>query len=266
MDSAWWLLPLMVALVVGCLCPLTGTLLLLQRRLFLANLVSHAVLPGLALALALQLDPGVGGVVSGVAGALLAERFSRADRPGEGGDEAVLNTVLAGFLGLGVLLIPLLGLRVDLEAVLFGDLLAATGFDLLRGLLSLGAMLLLVGLRYRQYVYLGVDPLGAASAGLPVRRLRLLLTLVTACTVVSAMTAVGVVLVIGLMAAPALLALAGASSLRQALWRAALVGIALSAFGFWLAIQPSINLPPGPLIGVLCLVLLPLGPLLHRDR
>ena len=266
MDSAWWLLPLMVALVVGCLCPLTGTLLLLQRRLFLANLVSHAVLPGLALALALQLDPGVGGVVSGVAGALLAERFSRADRPGEGGDEAVLNTVLAGFLGLGVLLIPLLGLRVDLEAVLFGYLLAATGFDLLRGLLSLGAMLLLVGLRYRQYVYLGVDPLGAASAGLPVRRLRLLLTLVTACTVVSAMTAVGVVLVIGLMAAPALLALAGASSLRQALWRAALVGIALSGFGFWLAIQPSINLPPGPLIGVLCLVLLPLGPLLHRDR
>jgi len=148
MDSAWWLLPFLVALVVGCLCPLTGTLLLLQRRLFLANLVSHAVLPGLALALALQLDPGFGGVVSGVAGALLAERFSRSDRPDQAADEAVLNTVLAGFLGLGVLLIPLLGLRVDLEALLFGDLLAATGFDLLRSLLALAAMLLLVVLRY----------------------------------------------------------------------------------------------------------------------
>jgi zinc/manganese transport system permease protein len=170
----------------------------------------------------------------------------------------VLNTVLAGFLGLGVLLIPLLGIRVDLEAVLFGDLLAAAPADLVRSLLALLAMLLLLLWRYHHYVYLGVDPLGATSAGLPVRRLRLLLTLVTAFTVVSAMTAVGVVLVIGLMGAPALLALPGATSLRQALWRSALLGMLLSGGGFLLAIQPWINLPPGPLIGVLCLLLLPL--------
>jgi Flp pilus assembly protein TadD len=75
MESLWWLLPLALALLVGALCPMAGTLLLVQRRLFLANLVSHAVLPGLALALALRLDPGLGGVISGVAGALLAERF-----------------------------------------------------------------------------------------------------------------------------------------------------------------------------------------------
>ena len=259
METLWWLLPLLLALVIGGLCPLAGTLLLVQRRLFLANLVSHAVLPGLAVALALQLDPGLGGVISGVAGALVAERFSRGDRPGDGGDEAVLNTVLAGFLGLGVLLIPLLHIRVNLEAVLFGDLLAAAPSDLLRSLLALLAVLLLLGLRYRQYVYLGVDPLGAAGAGLPVRRLRLLLTLVTAFTVVSAMTAVGVVLVIALMGAPALVVLAGAASLRQALLRAALLGMLISAAGFLLAIQPVVNLPPGPLIGVLCMGLLPLA-------
>ena len=54
METLWWLLPLVLALVIGGLCPLAGTLLLVQRRLFLANLVSHAVLPGLALALALS--------------------------------------------------------------------------------------------------------------------------------------------------------------------------------------------------------------------
>jgi len=259
METLWWLLPLLLALVVGALCPLAGTLLLVQRRLFLANLVSHAVLPGLALAIALGLDPALGGLVSGVAGALLAERLSRRDRPGQGGDEAVINTVLAGFLGLGVLLIPLLGIRVNLEAVLFGDLLAASQADLLRSLVALVVMLVLLALRYRQYVYLGVDPLGAASAGLPVQRLRLLLTGVTALTVVSAMTAVGVVLVIALMGAPALLALAGAASLRQALQRAALLGLLLSGGGVLLALQPAVNLPPGPLIGVLCLGLLPIA-------
>jgi zinc/manganese transport system permease protein len=99
---------------------------------------------------------------------------------------------------------------------------------------------------------------------LPVQRLRLLLTLVTAFTVVSAMTAVGVVLVIALMGAPALVALAGAASLRQALGRAALVGMGISGGGFLLAIQPAVNLPPGPLIGVLCMGLLPLASLQHR--
>ena len=260
----WWLQPLVLVVLIGALCPLSGTLLLVQRRLFQANLISHAVLPGLALAVALRWDPGLGGVVSGVAGALLAERLSRGDRGLHGGDEAVLNTVLAGFLGLGVLLIPLLHIRVDLEAVLFGDVLAAGPADLLRSLVALAAVLGLLGLRYRQLVYVGVDPLGAAGAGLPVRRLRLWLTLVTAFTVVSAMTAVGVVLVIALMGAPALLALSGAGSLRQALVRSSALGVLISAGGFVLALQPAVNVPPGPLIGVLCMGLLPVAALSRR--
>jgi len=237
-----------------------------QRRLFLANLISHAVLPGLALAVALGLSPGLGGMVSGVAGALLAERMSQGSKPGDSRDEAVLNTVLAGFLGLGVLLIPLLHIRVDLEAILFGDLLAAGPGDLAGGLAALAAVGALLGWRYHQLVFLGVDPVGAASAGLPVRSLRLWMTLATAFTVVSAMTAVGVVLVIALMGAPALVALVGARSLKQALLRAGLIGMGLSALGFGLAIQPAINLPPGPVIALLCLALLPLAQALRRAQ
>jgi zinc/manganese transport system permease protein len=66
------------------------------------------------------------------------------------------------------------------------------------------------------------------------------------------------------MGAPALVALAGAASLRQALWRSALVGMGISGVGFLLAIQPLVNLPPGPLIGVLCMGLLPLAVLRER--
>ena len=259
MTEIWWLLPLTMALLCGLISALTGTLLLVQRRLLQANLISHAVLPGLALAVAMGIDPGLGGALSGLAGALLAERLSGGERSTGDGHDAVLNTVLAGFLGLGVLLIPPLGIRVDLEAVLFGDLLAANFTDLVRTLLALAFVLALLVGRYRQLVFLGVDPLGAASAGLPMRAMRLLIALVTAFTVVSAMTAVGVVLVIALMGAPALLALRGANSLRQALLRAAAIGMGLAGAGFLLAIQPAINLPPGPLIGVLSILLLPFG-------
>lgn len=248
---SWWGLPLATALLTGLVCPLAGTLLLVNRRLLQGNLISHAVLPGLAVAVALGLPAALGGALSGLLGTLLAERLIRDDHASQ---EAVLNTVLAGFLGLGVLLIPILGLRLDLEAILFGDLLLAGPADLLRSLLALGLLLLLLIGRHRALVYVGVDPNGAAAMGLPVRSLRLQLAFATAFVVVSAMTAVGVILVIGLICAPALVGVAGATSLRQAALRAGMIGVLLSAGGFVLAL--ALDCPPGPLIGVLCMGLL----------
>lgn len=249
----WWIPPLLLALLTGALCPVSGTLLIVQGQVMQANLISHAVLPGLALAVAFGLPPSVGGLLSGLLGAIVAERLLV---PGQStaSHGAVINTVLAGFLGLGVLLIPLLGIRVDLEATLFGDLLLTRPVDLLQA----GGGLLLQGLffaaYYRPLVFLGVDPVGAAASGLPLRALQLALVGITAFVVVSSMAAVGVVLVIGLMCAPALFGLAGAVSLRQAVFRAATAGVVLSVGGFLLALL--LNLPPGPLIGVLCVGLL----------
>ena len=251
---SWWLLPLLMALLTGALCPITGALLIVQGRVMQANLISHAVLPGLALAVASGLPPSVGGSLSGLLGALVAERLLGSPRQNTASHGAVMNTVLAGFLGLGVLLIPLLGIRVDLEATLFGDLLLARPVDLLQT----GGSLLLQGLFfaacYRPLVFLGVDPVGAAASGLPLRALQLALAGITAFVVVSSMAAVGVVLVIGLMCAPALFGLTGATSLRQAVLRATGAGMVLSVGGFLLALL--LNLPPGPLIGVLCVGLL----------
>lgn len=249
----WWLLPLLLTLVTGALCPVSGALLIVHGRVMQSNLISHAVLPGLALAVAFGLPPSVGGLLSGLLGTLLAERLLG---PGQNtaNHEAVINTVLAGFLGLGVLLIPLLGIRVDLEATLFGDLLLTRPVDLLQA----GGALLLQGIFlmafYRPLVFLGVDPVGAAASGLPLRALQLALAGITAFVVVSSMATVGVVLVVGLMCAPALFGLAGATSLRQAVFRAAAAGMVLSGGGFLLALL--LNLPPGPLIGVLCVGLL----------
>ena len=48
----WWLTPLILALLVGVICPATGSLLITQRRILLANLMAHSVLPGLVIALA----------------------------------------------------------------------------------------------------------------------------------------------------------------------------------------------------------------------
>ena len=119
----WWLTPLALALLVGLICPTTGSLLITQRRILLANLMAHSVLPGLVIALAFEWDPMIGGLISGLVGALIAERLNQRFK---GREEGAMNTVLAGFTALGVLLVPLLEARVDLETVLFGDCLLYT--------------------------------------------------------------------------------------------------------------------------------------------
>ncbi len=225
-----------------------GTVLLTHKRLLQVNLISHCVLPGLALALALGVDPSLGGVLSGLTGALVAETFTNKKSANY---EAIMNTVLAGSIGLGVLLIPLLGIRIDLEAVLFGDLLTANIEDLFRTLIAFSTFLGLMSYGYEKLVYIGLDPEGATDSGIKVSFLNLALGFTTALVIVSSMAAVGVILVIALLSAPTLLGLEKASCLWVAMLRSSMFGLVLSVSGFLVAI--IFNLSPGPLISVLCI-------------
>ena len=245
----WWLTPLALALLVGLICPTTGSLLITQRRILLANLMAHSVLPGLVIALAFEWDPMIGGLISGLVGALIAERLNQRFK---GREEGAMNTVLAGFTALGVLLVPLLEARVDLETVLFGDLLAATSDDLIRTGVAAVALLLLVITRYQDLVFLGVDPEGAIAAKRPVSQMRFITIVVTALVVISAITAVGIVLVIGLLCAPVLVHVDRSISLRSLMIRSAGTGLLLCGGGLGLGMIA--DLPPGPLIGVLCVI------------
>ena len=247
----WWLLPLVISLLIGAICPATGALLITQRRVLLANLMAHSVLPGLVIALAIGIDPSLGGLVSGLLGALLAERLNRRFK---GREEGAMNTVLAGFTALGVLLVPLLEARVDLETVLFGDLLAANTADFARTAVSATALLAMVIWGYRDLVFIGIDPEGAAVAKRPVTLIRLICSLVTALVIISAITAVGVILVIGLLCAPVLVHVEQSRSLKELMLRSAGTGLLLCGGGMMLAV--AIDLPPGPLIGTICMALL----------
>ncbi|WP_320667871.1 metal ABC transporter permease [Prochlorococcus sp. MIT 1307] len=254
-NAQWWIIPLILTFFSGMLCPAMGTVLITHKRLLQVNLISHSVLPGLALAVALGVHPSIGGVISGLFGALFAESLTnkRSDHY-----EAVMNTVLAGAIGLGVLLIPLLGVKIDLEAVLFGDLLTANLGDLLRILIAFLIFICLMICGYDKLVHVGLDPEGAAASGINVSFLNLALGFTTSLVIVSSMSAVGVILVIALLSTPTLLGLNKATSLWVAMARSSMFGLVISSIGFLMAV--IFNLSPGPLISVLCvasLVFLP---------
>ena len=225
-----------------------GAVLITHKRLLQVNLISHCVLPGLALALALGIPASIGGVISGLVGAILAESFTNKTNENY---EAVMNTILAGSLGLGLILIPLLGIRIDLESVLFGDLLTANIEDLFRTLIAFVIFSCLVIFDYDKLVHVGLDPEGAANSGIKVSALNLALGVTTALVIVSSMSAVGVILVISLLSAPSLLGLHQAPALWIAMVRSSIFGVIVSCVGFLLAI--ILNLAPGPLISVVCI-------------
>ena len=250
-NTSWWIIPLLITIFTGVLCPAMGTVLITHKRLLQVNLISHCVLPGLALAMALGVDPSIGGVISGLVGALAAE--SLANKKNEN-YEAVMNTILAGSIGLGVLIIPLLGIRIDLEAVLFGDLLTTNFIDLQRTFITFLTFICLIVFTYEKIIYIGLDPEGAIASGIKVDYLNLALGFTTALVIVSSMSAVGVILVIALLSTPTLLGLKKAPSLWIAMVRSSVFGLLISVLGFVIAL--ILNLSPGPLISVLCILTL----------
>ena len=250
-NTNWWFIPFLVTFFSGLLCPAMGTVLLTHKRLLQVNLISHCVLPGLALALAIGIDPAIGGVLSGLLGSLIAETLTNKKNENY---EAVMNTILAGSLGLGVLLIPLLGIRIDLEAVLFGDLLTANMGDIVRTLIAFTAFISLMIFGYDKLVHIGLDPEGAITSGIKVSSLNLALGLTTSLVIVSSMSAVGVILVIALLSTPSLLGLYQAPSLWVAMLRSSIFGIIICLTGFVIAM--ILNLSPGPLISILCITAL----------
>ena len=250
-TQIWWLTPLVLSLLIGVICPATGSLLITQRRILLANLMAHSVLPGLVIALAIGIDPTFGGLISGLIGALVAERLNQRFK---GREESSMNTVLAGFTALGVLLVPLLQTRVDLETILFGDLLAANSSDLIRTLIATSVLIILLLTRYQDLVFLGVDPDGAIAAKRPVTQIRFVAIIITALVIISAITAVGIILVIALLCAPVLMHIERSTSLKQLILKSAATGLALTSGGMMIAI--AVDLPPGPVIGSLCMITL----------
>ena len=146
----WWLIPLLLAGLCGLVCPLLGTLLVLQQRVLTTNLMAYAVLPGVVMGKALGWPALLGGMAGAIGAVLLAEWLMQGQPAGSGQSEAVLNTVLAASLGLGVLLIQALELPVNLDGLLFGDLLVAGPLDLLRLLVALALVLLVLRLRFQQ--------------------------------------------------------------------------------------------------------------------
>ena len=191
---------LVAAVLAAGLCAVIGVYVVLRGMAYLGGALSHAVLPGVAVAYLAGGSVFLGGLAAGIATSLGVGFVSRHNRIKE---DTAIGIVLAGAFALGVAIVSAVrSYSADLTNLLFGNVLAVTPGDLWQiggvGLVVLLAMLFL----HRKWTVLAFDPAYAAASGFPVGALHYALMILLSLSIVAAMQAVGVLLVTSLLIAP----------------------------------------------------------------
>jgi manganese/iron transport system permease protein len=201
LGQAFFLRALAAAVIVGLVCAVVGTYVVLKGLAFIGDAVSHAAFPGVVAAYLLNGPYLIGAGIAAVATALAVGWVSR--RTALRADTAI-GVLFAGTFALGILMFSTIeGYVGDLFGFLFGYLLATTIEDLV-GLAVLAAFVLaVVAVLWKQLLYSTFDPLGAAASGIRVDRLESLFLALVAVTIVISLQAVGIVLVVAMLVTPA---------------------------------------------------------------
>jgi zinc transport system permease protein len=241
---------LLVAAVAGPL----GSLLVWRRLAYFGDSLSHAALLGVGLSLLLSIPGWVGiSAVCLILALLLALLLKRPELA----TDTLLTILATTSLSLGLIVIGFIdGIRVDLMAYLFGDLLSVAAPDLLPLLIGTVLILTLLFWQWRGLVLASINEEMAAVDGVPVTRLRFLLLVLLALTVVAAMKVVGVLLITALLIIPAAAARRLSRTPEQMAGFATLIGMLSVCSG--LAGSLQWNLPLGPAIVVaaaLCFIM-----------
>lgn len=234
---------MITAILLGVLCAVVGTYLIVQHMGLLGDVIAHAVLPGLAIAFFLGIDIFLGAFISGTISTFVIAWIQSQSRIKV---DAAMALVLSGFLALGIMLITLLKSKLDLNEFLFGDILSVTTDDLKQTVIITIIILGLVKLFYKELLFYTFDPLGAQASGLPVNLIRFGLTAAITMTIIASMQTVGVVLVVSLLIGPGITAYLLVKELHQMMQLGVVIGVISSVTGMYISYY--LNVPSGAAI------------------
>ncbi len=199
-SFAFMRLGLAAALMVGVVCAVMGSFVVLKGLAFIGDAVSHAALPGLVVAYLVGAPLYLGAGVAAVATALAIGAVSR--RGGLRFDTAV-GVLFAGTFALGIVLFSTIrGYTTDLLSYLLGYVLGIGPGDLVQVAILGGLVLGTVLVLRKELLFATFDPAGAAASGLPVAFLEYLLLGLLGVTIVISIQAVGIILVVAMLVTP----------------------------------------------------------------
>jgi ABC-type Mn2+/Zn2+ transport system permease subunit len=240
------------AILVGIVCGVLGSYVVLRGMAFLGDALAHAVLPGIAVGYLLgggaQGPLFWGALTAGIGAAIGIGAISKS---GQIREDTAIGIIFSGMFALGVALISTVrNFTVDLTHFLFGNVLGVSPADLRLTAVLAGLIVLLIAAFYKELLVTAFDPVLATILRLPTQFYRYLLLIMLAVTIVIALQTVGVALTVAMLVTPAAAASLLTRRLPSMMAVAAFIGAASGVLGLYLSYY--VNIASGPAIVLVC--------------
>jgi zinc transport system permease protein len=235
---------LLAGLLASIACGVMGTLVVVNRIVFISGGIAHAAYGGVGLAFYLGIPPLAGAtgfslIISAIMAAVTLKNKQRAD--------TIIGVLWAVGMALGIILIDLTsGYNVDLMSYLFGSILAVPNSNLWMMLTIDVLIIAIVTIYYNGFLAMSFDEEFALTMGVPVRVLYFVLLAMMACSVVMIIRVVGLILVIALLTIPPYIAEKYCGSLRGMMVFSTISNCLFTTGGLWLSY--TFNLTSGATI------------------
>lgn len=233
---------MIAAILVGIVCAVVGTYIVLRGMAFFGDALAHTILPGIAL----------GYLISGGArdalfwwalgtAVLAALGIGAISKNSQIKEDTAIGIIFAGMFALGIALISTVrSYAVDLSHFLFGDVLSVSPQNLWLILIFGGIILLTIFALYKEFMTLSFDPVLAATLRLPVTLLNNILLILIAATVAVSLQTVGVALMVAMLVTPAATAYLLTHRLSTMMMLAAVFASLSGVIGLYLSFYLSI--------------------------
>ncbi|MBW1668723.1 MAG: metal ABC transporter permease [Deltaproteobacteria bacterium] len=229
---------LLAGILVSIVCGILGTLIVVNRIVFISGGIAHASFGGIGLAFYIGMSPALGAAifalaVSMVMGIASVKNKERAD--------TVIGVMWAIGMALGIILIELTpGYNADVMSYLFGSILTVPKSDIWY-MLSLDILVFfVVFFFYKEFIAMSYDEEFAFVMGIPVRLLYFVLLAMISLSVVMIIRVVGLILVIALLTIPPYIAEKYTTSLAKTMVLSSLLGMLFTTAGLWFSYNYNI--------------------------
>lgn len=233
---------MIAAVLVGIVCAVVGSYMVLRGMAFFGDALAHTILPGIA----------VGYLLTGGArdtlfwwalgtAIIAALGIGAISKQAEIKEDTAIGIIFAGMFALGIALISTVrSYAVDLTHFLFGDVLGVSAQSLWLIVVFGGIVLFTIAAFYKEFLTLSFDPILAATLRLPVNLLNNLLLGLIAVTVAISLQTVGVALMVAMLVTPAATASLLTQRLPTMMALAALLAASSGVIGLYLSYYLSI--------------------------
>ncbi len=188
-----------VSAFVGLVCAVLSCYITLKGWSLMGDAVSHAVVPGVVVAYALNIPFAIGAFLFGF-GATVAIGYIKSKTRLK--EDAVIGVVFTGFFAFGLVLVTKIPSNIDLFHILFGNVLGISQEDIIQTLIAGMITLVLILIRRKDLLLFCFDPNHAKAIGLNVQLMFYTLLSVLALTIVTALQTAGIILVIAMLVTP----------------------------------------------------------------